>query len=492
MIKNLLKPKKPRKISGHQIHERCKSGSNLSIQENSCLSQDITISSLSCLNNSISETKSQNPELKSELEEILSLSQNNGQPNSEKDHPSVVINSSDAEKEITIKNSRPSFSSSSAQSAAAYYGSISLRNDTSILDMCESVRRLNQYLKATKADAKAGVPGKFLHAVIGEEAADVGLVVSTITYAFFLNETQARSEICVLPVINSKRADFTAHSELRWLLKTCQVLDESSLVFIDEIDLSYHNRFGNLKLILINGHKISSKQEFINPHCHLLIFMLNRYVIQYILILLMGFSLNQGGSCCTLVAEKYAETSPEILVGQGFSRLLLSGILLDTKNLTSTNCSSKDKYMATLLIKGAGRYGCSGLYQLLKYKMSDISDLKVQDIIRKDFKKWTRVSSSAGRYNNTSYIGMSSIGISVEELLKHEDSASNEVILFQESEKLQLLMIVSGYYDSQQSFKREILVSTHTPVLMRKFVGFLNINNPNLPLKSMNHLGKLY
>ncbi|RRT34134.1 hypothetical protein BHE74_00039376 [Ensete ventricosum] len=37
-----------------------------------------------------------------------------------------------------------------------------------------------------------------------------------------------------------------------------------------------------------------------------------------------AFSLKQDGSCCTLIAEKYAETSPEILAGQGFSRLLVT------------------------------------------------------------------------------------------------------------------------------------------------------------------------
>lgn len=44
--------------------------------------------------------------------------------------------------------------------------------------------------------------------------------------------------------------------------------------------------------------------------------------------------------------------------------LQLAGILLDTANLRDPRCTSKDKYMASLLINGAGRYGCNGLYQL--------------------------------------------------------------------------------------------------------------------------------
>lgn len=45
----------------------------------------------------------------------------------------------------------------------------------------------------------------------------------------------------------------------------------------------------------------------------------------------------------------------------------LAAILLDSANLSSSNCSLKDKYMATMLIHGAGRFGCNGLYQLCMY-----------------------------------------------------------------------------------------------------------------------------
>ena len=70
---------------------------------------------------------------------------------------------------------------------------------------------------------------------------DVGSVVSTIACAFFLNETQTSSQHCVLPVINTKRADFMAHSELKWLLNSCRV-DESSIVFVDEVQFSILKR----------------------------------------------------------------------------------------------------------------------------------------------------------------------------------------------------------------------------------------------------------
>lgn len=119
--------------------------------------------------------------------------------------------------------------------------------------------RLNLYLKARKNDVSGGVPGKFLHAVIGQDVSDVGSLASIIMYAFYLNETLESDEFCTVPIINMKREDLSSHAELKWLLDSCH-FDDSSLIFVDEIDLSYYDLFGCLKLDLRNGHKLQTRQ----------------------------------------------------------------------------------------------------------------------------------------------------------------------------------------------------------------------------------------
>lgn len=364
-------------------------------------------------------------------------------------------------------------------SAASFYNGYSPQIE--IVESCESINRLNLYLKARRDDVNAGVPGKFLHAVIGQDLADVGSVASTIMYAFHLNETLRSSHLCTVPIINMKRADLDSHTELKWLLDSCYI-DHSSLVFVDEIDLSYYDLFGSLKLVLLNGDRLPAKQEALKEAL-VEIFGCRKGDPTYPRV--QTITVGQDCSCCTLIAEKFAMTSPEILAGQGFSRLLLAGILLDTGNLTNPQCTSKDKYMATLLINGAGRFGCNGLYQILRYKMYDVSNLKVGDILRKDFKKWTRVGKpdSNGSRLMVSHIGMSSIGISIGQLVAHHDTSVQEITHFQHLEKLRLLMVVSGYYDSQKNFKREILVSAESVELMRNLLNFFNSNSSQLPLK---------
>lgn len=365
------------------------------------------------------------------------------------------------------------------QSAASFYNGVSPLME--IVESCQGIERLNLYLKERRDDVSAGVPGRFLHAVIGQDSSDVGSLAATIMYAFYLNETLGDDQICTVPVINMRRADFSSHVDLKWLLHSCQI-DEASLVFIDEIDLSYYDLYGSLKLFLVNGHKIPLKQEALKEAV-VEIFSCRKGESVYPWVRDVTFA--QDCSSCTLLAEKFALNFPQILAGRGFSRLLLSGILLDTANLSLPHCTSKDKYMATLLINGAGRFGCDGLYQILRYKMYDVSDLKVTEILRKDFKKWTRIGNpdTAGLRFSVSHVGMSSIGMPVGQLLDREDSSTQEIKLFQQLEKLRVLTIVSGYYDVDKNFKREILVSAESVELKKNLLHFFNSNASQLPLK---------
>ncbi|GMI91988.1 hypothetical protein HRI_002868100 [Hibiscus trionum] len=369
------------------------------------------------------------------------------------------------------------------QSAASFYNGHSPRME--IVESCENINRLNLFLKSKRDEVDAGVPGRFLHAVIGQDVSDVGSVASAIMYAYYLNETLGNDQFCTVPVINTKRAELNSHAELKWLLDSCEI-DQSSLIFIDEIDLSYYDLFGSLKLVLLNGSKLPSKQEALKES---VIEIFNCKKGESVYPSVEKVTVGQECSSCTLIAEMFAMTSPEILAAQGFSRLLLAGILLDTGNLSSSDSTTKDKYMATLLLNGAGRFGCNGLYQILRYKLYDVSDLRVAEILGKDFKKWTRVVKlENGGSRMVSHVGMSSIGISVEQLLAHGDASTREIKLFRKMEKLGLLMIVSGYYDEEKNFKREILVSTESVEVMKKLLLF-NSNASQLPLKALHQPG---
>ncbi|XP_073129308.1 uncharacterized protein [Henckelia pumila] len=351
---------------------------------------------------------------------------------------------------------------------------------------CQSVHKLNLYLKARRSDVNAGVPGRFLHAVLGRPhfAADVGSVASTIMYAFYLDQNHKSNQFCTLPIINMKRTDLDSCADLQWLLNSCHI-DLSSLIFIDEIDLSYYDLFGSLKLVLLNCDAVPSEQEALKGAI-VEVFNCSKVLSFGNIVLLF-----QDASCCAIIAERFMQTSPEILSGRGFSRLLLAGILMDTGNLSSPQCTAKDNYMATLLIDGAGRFGCNGLYQILKHKTygSASANLMVGDILLKEYKKLTRSDSSSSSRSVALNIGMSSIGMSIGQLLSHDSTSTQEIIHFQNLEKVGLLMVVSGYYDPGKKFKREILVSAESAELLKKLLLFLDSNAAQIPLKVLSQPG---
>ncbi|MFS7905466.1 putative DHHA2 domain, tetratricopeptide-like helical domain superfamily, DHHA2 domain superfamily [Helianthus anomalus] len=307
--------------------------------------------------------------------------------------------------------------------ASFYYGS---SPQIDAVESCQSIQKLNRYLKASKASVNTGVPGQFLRVVLGP-ISDAGSFISHIMYSFYLHQTDETFQFCTVPVINLKRTDIDSHGELEWLLSSCNI-DRSSLLFIDEVDLSYYDLFGSLKIVLLNAaDKLQEKYEALKDS-----------VIEVFNIQKGGFAYpsddtnvdKQDCSCCAFIAEKFASVSPGILTGKGFSRLLLAGILLDTENLTSPRCTSVDRYMSTLLLNGAGRFGCNGLYQILRSKMHDVSQFSVGQILQKDFRKW----STAGKTDigePTLVVGMSAVGISISQLLSHNETSIQEIILFQ-------------------------------------------------------------
>ncbi|KAI4370926.1 hypothetical protein MLD38_019218 [Melastoma candidum] len=81
--------------------------------------------------------------------------------------------------------------------------------------------------------------------------------------------------------------------------------------------------------------------------------------------------------------------------------------------------------------------------------MHDVSDVRVADMLQKDFKKWTVV----------------------------------------EIENLRLLAIVSGYYNTEKNFKRELLVSVESTEFLMNVLRFFDVNASQLPLSILPQPG---
>lgn len=83
-------------------------------------------------------------------------------------------------------------------------------------------------------------------------------------------------------------------------------------------------------------------------------------------------------------------------------------------------------------------------------------------------------------------IGMSCIGISIGQLLSHAENLAQEITRFQLSEKLRALIVVSGYYNDEKNFKREVLISMESAKQLESLLFFFDFNASRLPLKSLH------
>ncbi|EFJ08274.1 hypothetical protein SELMODRAFT_429099 [Selaginella moellendorffii] len=147
-------------------------------------------------------------------------------------------------------------------------------------------------------------------------------------------------------------------------------LDVESLVFLDEITLTYYHRFGNLRLVLVDHNKLEPVHA---------------------------------------------------IVGQS-----LSDVIVET--LEHSMCSSRDVAMATLLLNGAGRYDRNGFFKMLRKRVSDLSVLSPREILNKQIEVWTSAAGSSGRIAR---IGMCSMGIALSRFLTVETGVSDEFLHLQ-------------------------------------------------------------
>ncbi len=240
-------------------------------------------------------------------------------------------------------------------------------------------------LGAFLARAKSGV---FSHVVLGNEAADMDSVVSSLVYSFLL--TQKTGELHV-PVVNVPAADLCLRTDVTRLFSLTSV-DASSLLFSDQVNLA------DKRLHLVDHNRLSAAQgalagqvvEVLDHHRDDGLYRdaSPRRIV---------FPL---GSCCTLVAQ-HALLHQAALVDRTVATLLLGPILVDTGNLDPELGKTEplDAEMAAALAPLAGlgdRAARDGFFAGLNNAKFDVSQLSIGDLLRKDYKEFIVGSRRVG------------------------------------------------------------------------------------------------
>ncbi|XP_024529732.1 uncharacterized protein LOC9658588 isoform X1 [Selaginella moellendorffii] len=121
----------------------------------------------------------------------------------------------------------------------------------------------------------------------------------------------------------------------------------------------------------------------------------------------------------------------------------------------------------------------------VRKRVSDLSVLSPREILNKQIEVWTSAAGSSGRIAR---IGMCAMGIALSRFLTVETGVSDELVHLQRSKKLDILLVLTSYYDKSDKFKRELLIATEGEGLLQTLVE--SYNTAALQLHPMDIIGR--
>ncbi|XP_038685583.1 uncharacterized protein LOC119985368 [Tripterygium wilfordii] len=193
-------------------------------------------------------------------------------------------------------------------------------------------------------------------------------MVAAICYAWLL-ETRARKNkerteaYTVVPVMNVRRSKMWNLPQAAWLFHHVG-LNATSLLFADEVDLENLLMSGQLSIVVVGQDVLRTNGEV--------------------------------SSECTILTDNYCEDAYELLQTPLLNKLLLAGILLDTKNLNgSANWSmTRDAEAVQLLLVGSAPNYRNTLFDQL---MQDERDNSFHEVLLHSYgKPSTEIHRSGG------------------------------------------------------------------------------------------------
>ena len=314
---------------------------------------------------------------------------------------------------------------------------------------------LNNYL----SDSKSVFPAKnIIHVVIGNEAADIDSIASSLVYAFFRETINPKKEEIFIPVINIAGEDLRLRNEAIYLFSQTGIKPEN-LIFINQINLKDLAEKRKLKLILVDHNKISHKQEFLSDYIEEVIDHHDdeKCYTQADIIKI----IEKTGSTATLVGEKIKEENA--LLNKECAILLSGAILIDTSNLShkSGKTTEKDEKILNYLISEY-KIDKNELFKNLSIEKHNISNLSSRDILRKDYKEWIMGGKKTG---------FSSVGLPFQIWLKKDFGLFEEINKYYTENSLDILFIMIAYTDVE--FKRELIVFSKNSFLLDNIYFYL-------------------
>lgn len=242
---------------------------------------------------------------------------------------------------------------------------------------------MESYLIYCRENLKNLEKFKEVHVVLGNESCDLDSAVSSLVIAFLYHQVKSTKNRIIIPVLNISRKDISLHSEVTYFLEETDISIDI-IICKDEIDLKKLYSKKLLYLILVDHNVLPSYE---NEMESTVIEIIDHHIQEFKERENCQMTIEQVGSCCTLVAERVFKTDEKLMDPQ-IALLLYGSIILDTFCLDKAAqiATSKDREIAKKLEIFLDGVSKEEVFEVLHSAKFDPSFLTAEDILRKDLK----------------------------------------------------------------------------------------------------------
>ena len=365
-----------------------------------------------------------------------------------------------------VRTSRTSRVASMSASSGDLKG-LNLTVDPLKLNQVNALLRIQKEAVCSIRGKQSDNSSKKIHLVLGNEAADLDSVACSLFCASRLYDGQSDDNVIAVPVICVPRADFCLRNETVWLLEYL-VVELENLVFLDDLDLVKLKDQNKIKSVTLVDHNVlPSSSPFLQFH-DTINTVIDHHVDEKHYPESCDVTIHMTGSCATLVAEKALDVvklqnSTETKnphAGDPLLLMLLSAVLIDTQNRNSTvtRVDQRDVEIVPRLVEALGVTSndtLNELYNTLKQKRLDQSNLSPNDLLRRDYKQWT--FSNALNSDVKTTVGVASFGIPLGEMGSSADDIKQACDLFLSDRNLDILVLMCAFDEATtKKFTRQI------------------------------------
>ena len=274
--------------------------------------------------------------------------------------------------------------------------------------------------------------------VIGNEAADLDSMASSMAYAYLLATTRCKTAIPIMPI---PRGDFKLRTEAVYVFKKAEI-NLNDLIFLDEVNLE-HLLANDGKLVLVDHNRLYRGSKYGSKVCAIIDHHPDEGFYNKARLRL----IEPAGSTATIVTREINRISPALL-DQKLTTLLLGTILLDTVNLDSlakrvTPADEEAVRILRPLFTGDPEI----YFNRIQHEKFNTKALSSSDLLRKDLKQWKLGDITCG---------IGSVLISIKDWAQRDDKLADAFVDFSLKRKLDLLLTMNAYTDPD--FRRDLII----------------------------------